>query len=158
MTSGTDSPRTQSHSLTPVARLLSLCRRHDLSLALLAVQIKNLSALSFTMTSLTLEGDGFLLSPSPLTGAKLYGRRLRVVGCLQHATDDNRQGRYVTNLPNTYSDIFLVQSLPRLDAPTPLIADGIMCGEWNRLASWSAAACMPAVTTVESRDLLQIEG
>ncbi|ASK34203.1 diguanylate cyclase domain-containing protein [Alloalcanivorax mobilis] len=45
MTSGTDSPRTQSHSLTPVARLLSLCRRHDLSLALLAVQIKNLSAL-----------------------------------------------------------------------------------------------------------------
>jgi hypothetical protein len=122
------------------------------------IRIKNLSALSFTMTSLTLEGDGFLLSPSPLTGAKLYGRRLRVVGCLEHATDDNRQGRYVTNLPNTYSDIFLVQSLPRLDAPTPLIADGIMCGEWNRLASWSAAACMPAVTTVESRDLLQIEG
>ena len=32
------------------------------------IRIKNLSALSFTMTSLTLEGDGFLLSPNPLTG------------------------------------------------------------------------------------------
>lgn len=33
------------------------------------IRIKNVSALAFTMTSLTLEGDvGFLLSPNPLTG------------------------------------------------------------------------------------------
>lgn len=45
MTSGTDSTRTQSHSLNPLARLLSLCQRHDLPLSLLAIQIKGMNIL-----------------------------------------------------------------------------------------------------------------
>lgn len=46
MTAGTTSIRAQSHSLTPLAQLLSLCQRYRLPLSLLAIQLKDVAALS----------------------------------------------------------------------------------------------------------------
>jgi len=45
MTAGTTSIRAQSHSLTPLAQLLSLCQRYRLPLSLLAIQLKDVAAL-----------------------------------------------------------------------------------------------------------------
>ncbi len=46
MTAGTTSIRAQSHSLTPLAQLLSLCQRYRLPLSLLAIQLKDVASLS----------------------------------------------------------------------------------------------------------------
>ncbi|HEX5677147.1 MAG TPA: diguanylate cyclase [Alcanivorax sp.] len=46
MTAGTPSIRAQSHSLTPLAQLLSLCQRYRLPLSLLAIQLKDVASLS----------------------------------------------------------------------------------------------------------------
>ena len=46
MTAGTASIRAQSHSLTPLAQLLSLCQRYRLPLSLLAIQLKDVASLS----------------------------------------------------------------------------------------------------------------
>lgn len=46
MTAGTTSIRAQSHSLTPLAQLLSLCQRYRLPLSLLAIQLKDVATLS----------------------------------------------------------------------------------------------------------------
>ena len=46
MTAGTTSIRAQSHSLTPLAQLLSLCQRYRLPLSLLAIQLKDAASLS----------------------------------------------------------------------------------------------------------------
>jgi|GEM_PF-287403 len=49
MTAGTTSIRAQSHSLTPLAQLLSLCQRYRLPLSLLAIQLKDVASLSKQM-------------------------------------------------------------------------------------------------------------
>jgi len=46
MTAGTTSIRAQSHSLTPLAQLLSLCQRYRLPLSILAIQLKDVASLS----------------------------------------------------------------------------------------------------------------
>ncbi|MCH2559257.1 MAG: hypothetical protein MK005_18410 [Alcanivorax sp.] len=45
MTSGTDTTRVQSQSLNPLTPLVSLCQRYRLPLSLLAIQLKDLTAL-----------------------------------------------------------------------------------------------------------------
>jgi len=45
MTSGTDTTRVQSQSLNPLTPLVSLCQRYQLPLSLLAIQLKDLTAL-----------------------------------------------------------------------------------------------------------------